>query len=142
MINIAARATRGIKLPSRKQTRNEILHMFKEQMKALKERLNVSSNHSVVLSLTASFQSKAVRGEISLTCDAWQAANADGYFAVTGHWIEEKTPEDWVEHEALFGFIQMNTAHNGARLGQALYWTCIRLGILHKVHLIDTVSSY
>src|SRR5437879_2187941 len=43
MVNIAARATRGVNLPSRKQTRNEIIRMFKEQMKALKERLNVSS---------------------------------------------------------------------------------------------------
>ena len=43
MVNIAACATRGLKLPSRKQTRNEIKRMFKEQMKAFKERLNVSS---------------------------------------------------------------------------------------------------
>jgi len=43
MVNIAACATRGVNLPSRKQTRNEIIRMFKEQMKALKERLNVSS---------------------------------------------------------------------------------------------------
>lgn len=41
MILIAARATRGIKLDSRKQTRNAIMNMFKEQMKGLKERLNV-----------------------------------------------------------------------------------------------------
>ena len=43
MVNIAARATRGVKLPSRKQTRKEIIRTFKEQMKALKERLNMSS---------------------------------------------------------------------------------------------------
>ena len=49
MANMAARATRGLKLLSRKQTRNEIIRMFKEQMKALKERLNVSS-----LSVTSS----------------------------------------------------------------------------------------
>jgi len=57
----------------------------------------------------------------------------DAYFAVTGHWIEELQPEEWVEHEALFGFTQMNTAHNGVRLGQALYKVCARLGIVHKV---------
>lgn len=49
MINTAARATRGINLPSRKQTRNEIIRMFKEQMKALKERLNVSSTSFVLM---------------------------------------------------------------------------------------------
>jgi len=30
-----------------------------------------------------------VSGKVSLTCDAWQADNADAYFAVTGHWVEE-----------------------------------------------------
>ena len=49
MANIAARATRGLKFLSRKQTRSEIIRAFKEQMKALKERLNVSS-----LSVTSS----------------------------------------------------------------------------------------
>ena len=52
---------------------------------------------------------------------------------MTGHWIEEAQPEEWVEQEALFGFTQMNTAHNGVRLGQALYKVCARLGIVHKV---------
>ncbi|KAF8800065.1 hypothetical protein BYT27DRAFT_7029686, partial [Phlegmacium glaucopus] len=55
-------------------------------------------------------------GEISLTCDAWQASNSDGYFVVTGHWIEELTPGDWRIEHALLGFTQMNTAHNGTRL--------------------------
>jgi len=49
MANIAARATRGLKFLSRKQTRSEIIRAFKEQMKALKEQLNVSS-----LSVTSS----------------------------------------------------------------------------------------
>jgi hypothetical protein len=74
-----------------------------------------------------------VSGEISLTCDAWQASNIDGYFAVTGHWIEEEREGEWAEEEALFGFTCMNTAHNGARLGQSLYKICQRLGIVHKV---------
>lgn len=102
--------------------------MFKDQMKALKERLNVSSPLvSFPLSyLLLSLQSKVVSGEISLTCDAWQASNADTYFAVTGHWIEEEVqPNEWVQQEALFGFTQMNTAHNGDRLGQALYKVCM-----------------
>ncbi|KAF8154640.1 hypothetical protein B0H34DRAFT_852330 [Crassisporium funariophilum] len=43
MVSIAARSTRGVKFPLRKQTRQEIIKQFKEQMKALKERLNVSS---------------------------------------------------------------------------------------------------
>ena len=141
MVNIAARATRGLKLPSRKQTRNEIKRLFKEQMMALKERLNVSSlSFSLSYLSNFSLQSKVVSGEISLTCDAWQASNADAYFAVTGHWIEEVQSEEWVEQEALFGFTQMNTAHNGVRLGQALYKVCARLEIVHKVRLHSNLS--
>lgn len=72
--------------------------------------------------------------EVSLTCDAWQAANVDGYFAVTGHWIAESTVGEWTEEHALLGFTQLNTAHNGARLGQALYKVCNRLDIIPKVN--------
>ena len=54
-------------------------------------------------------------------------------FAVTGHWIEEVASSEWNEEEALFGFTQMNTAHNGARLGQALYKICNQLSIIDKV---------
>jgi hypothetical protein len=74
-----------------------------------------------------------VRGEISITCDAWQASNTDGYFAVTGHWVEEQASEKWKLEHALLGFTLMNTAHNGIRLGQALYKICNRLNIVHKV---------
>ena len=72
-------------------------------------------------------------GEVSLTCDAWQAGNADAYFAVTCHWIEECAPGEWTVEQALLGFVQMNTAHNGARLGQALYKVCNRVQIVPKV---------
>jgi hypothetical protein len=74
-----------------------------------------------------------VIGEVSLTCDAWQASNTDAYFAVTGHWIEERAPTVWTMEQAILGFVQMNTAHNGARLGQALYKVCNRLEIVSKV---------
>jgi len=74
-----------------------------------------------------------VSGEVSLTCDAWQANNADAYFAVTGHWVEECAPREWTVEQALLGFAQMNTAHNGAHLGQALYRVCDHLQIVPKV---------
>lgn len=41
MVDIAARATRGVKYPSRYQTRQAIIALFKQQMKALRDRLNV-----------------------------------------------------------------------------------------------------
>ena len=72
-------------------------------------------------------------GEVSLTCNAWQASNADAYFAVTCHWIEEHMPGEWTIEQALIGFVQMNTAHNGVCLGQALYKACNHLQIVPKV---------
>jgi hypothetical protein len=41
MIHIASRATRDVKIPNRKQTREEIISLFKTQMNNLKDRLNV-----------------------------------------------------------------------------------------------------
>jgi hypothetical protein len=52
---------------------------------------------------------------------------------VTGHWIEETTPAQWEHKTAVLGFTQVNNAHNGQRLGQALFKICRRVGILHKV---------
>ena len=71
--------------------------------------------------------------EASLTCNAWQASNADAYFAVTCHWIEEHTPGEWTIEQAIVGFVQMNTTHHGMRLDQALYKVCNCLQIVPKV---------
>lgn len=79
-------------------------------------------------------------GAISLTCDAWQASNANAYFTDTGHWIEEAEPGEWVKQSALFGFTQMNCAHSGELLGQALYKICNRLDIIHKVSLCQLIT--
>jgi hypothetical protein len=78
---------------------------------------------------------------VSLTCDAWQASNTDGYFAVTGHWIEEPHAGIWELHSALFGFVRLNNAHNGKRLGGALFKTVDRLGIAHKVDALQLCPS-
>ena len=75
-------------------------------------------------------------GKVSLMCDAWQASNTDAYFTMTRHWIEEVSPGVHEVQGALFGFTQMNTAHNGARLDHVLYKIAKRLGITHKVSII------
>ena len=74
--------------------------------------------------------------KVCLTCDTWQASNTDAYFAMTRHWIEEVSPGIHKIQGALFGFTQMNPAHNRARLGHALYKIAKRLGITHKVSII------
>ena len=80
--------------------------------------------------LTSGLKSKVV---VSLTCDAWQVSNTNGYFAVTGHWIEEPHSGTWELHSTLFGFIQLNNAHHGKRLGGTLFKIVDHLGIAHKV---------
>ncbi len=72
-------------------------------------------------------------GKISLKWDTWQADNADMYFAVTGHWIEEHSNGWWTKEHALLGFTQLNMAHNRTRLGQLLFKICDRLNVMHKV---------
>jgi hypothetical protein len=65
------------------------------------------------------------------------ASNADAYFAVTGHWIEEPTAGVWKKQSALFGFTRLNNAHNGKCLGQALFKIAARVGIEHKVSIVS-----
>lgn len=139
MISIAARASKGVTIPNRKATRDEAINMFKMQMTHLKDRFKVRYLWSVctrISLLISAIQSDAVTGEISLTCDAWQASNADGYFAVTGHWVEESRPGVWELHSTLIGFMRLNNAHNGKRLGGALFKIVERLGITHQVRCV------
>lgn len=117
MIDVASRATNRVKIPGRKATQAEIMRMFKNHLTTLKSRLN----------------GPVVQGKVSLTCDAWQAGNTDGYFVVTAHWIEELTPGKWELNNALIGFTHLNNAHNGERLGQALFKIVRCIGIEDKV---------
>ena len=49
-------------------------------------------------------QGPTVQGEVSLTCDVWQASNVDGYFAVTAHWIKDPMTGKWELKSALICF--------------------------------------
>ncbi|KAK6969475.1 putative AC transposase [Favolaschia claudopus] len=122
MIDIAARAKNGVRLPKKKATRKGIINLFQERMDNLRKKLN----------------GPTVSGEIHITDDAWQADNGDGYLAVTGHWIEEVSPGIWESREALIGFTRLNNAHNGVRLGQALYKIVARLGIQKRIGYMTT----
>ena len=143
LIDIASCATNGVMIPHRKITRGEIKRLFKEHITKLQTVLNVNiyeclepSSFLIVL------QGPTVQGEVSLTCNAWQASNTDGYFAVTAHWIEEPTSAKWELKSALIGFTQLNNAHNGERLGQALFKVIERIGIGHKVTFFYVYSHY
>jgi hypothetical protein len=45
-------------------------------------------------------------------CDTWQASNTDGYFAVTGHWIEETTPVQWEHKTTVLGFTNVTSGQS------------------------------
>ena len=139
MIDVASRATHGVKIPGRKATRAEIIRTFKNHLTRLRDKLNVSSLswHMFRCNLLSMLQSDSVRGAINTTFDGWQADNTDGYFAVTGHWIEENYPGQWECETALFGFTKVNNAHSGRRLGGILYRILDRLGIAHRVRMIS-----
>ena len=67
-------------------------------------------------------------------CLLWlQAANTDEYFAATDHWIEEKTLTVWEYKSMLLGFTEINNAHNGKRLGGALFKLFEYVSMAHKV---------
>ncbi|KIK92875.1 hypothetical protein PAXRUDRAFT_146389 [Paxillus rubicundulus Ve08.2h10] len=113
MIDIASQATNGVVIPTCKTTHAEIMSIFKKQMTRLRECLNVSASflmHPITYGL---HQSKAVTDEVNLTCDAWQASNADGYFMVTGHWIEEVNLGNWELQSTVLGFTRLNNVHHG-----------------------------
>jgi len=134
MIHVASHATNGVKIPDCCQTQQAIIDTFKEQLGALHDRLNVwdTLQHSLHFFFNILLQSDWVKGKVSLTCDACQASNSDGYLAVTGSWIEEVNGK-WQIQSALLGFTQLNNAHNGICLGQALFKIVSCLHIGHKV---------
>jgi len=57
----------------------------------------------------------------------------DGYFAVTGHWIEELSPGEWELKSGFLGFTRVSNAHNGQWLSQTLFKILKWVGIDHKV---------
>ncbi|KAG6895056.1 hypothetical protein C0992_003343 [Termitomyces sp. T32_za158] len=102
MIDITSRATEEVMIPGQKSLRAAIKQSFQKHLKNLKAQLN----------------SPKVPGKVNLTCDAWQAGNTDGYFAVTGHWIKEVGPMQWELKSALIGHITCDNASNNTMMLQ------------------------
>lgn len=137
MIELAARSTEGVTIPSRKSARVQIMKHFNDDMVALSKRLNVRCFIAILIDVDTNtsgwFQSERVKGLVSETADAWQAGNTDSYFAVTAHWVEEDESGGWDLKNAIIGFTRLNHSHHGRRLGQALFKVNERLGITARV---------
>ena len=85
MIEFTARATDVVNFPTRK--RSNVQEPY----------YNTEEHNNICLGLVfaysiASAQRPTVIGEVNMECDVWQASNTVGYFAVTGHCIEEVVP--------------------------------------------------
>ena len=137
LVGVASRAKHGVDIPARKSTCSEILNLFKDYIIHLRTVLSISvslpSSYFWSHVTLRRFQGRKVKGEISLTCNAWQASNTDGYFAVTAHWTSATTPTNWGLSSALIGFTHVNNGHVSIRLGQALFKIVKRVGIENEV---------
>jgi hypothetical protein len=133
MVDVAVQATNGMKIPGQKSTWAEIKWTFKEHLTKLKAQLNIQIYFRQLVPHSHIVQGPTITGEVNLTYDTWQASNMDGYFTVTGHWIEETTPTQRELKSGLLGFTQLSNAHNSEQLGQALYKIIKQVSIAHKV---------
>ena len=110
-------------------------HQKIQDQSALAQNKAVSMWCSYCVQYSANLRmNKNIQGQISLTCDARQASNTDGYFAITRSWIEEGTPHVWTLWMGILAFIQLNNSHNSIHLGQALYKAVQCQDVTHKVH--------
>ena len=117
-------------------TCEEKVDIFARQMDNLKAHLEVwKCGQKNIPTINIFQQSDKVHSDICLTCDAWQALNTDGYFSVTGHWIEEPCSGVWEAQSAVLGFIQLNNAHKGKRFGGALFM------VVKQLEIEDSVSK-
>jgi hypothetical protein len=84
-------------------------------------------------------QSPAVSGTVNITFDAWQAGNSDGYFAVTGHWIEEDKPREWELKSALLGFTMVTIPTMG--FGWVKSFSKSRNGLIFRTRYIYPIFT-
>lgn len=94
MVKVAACAKQGVQVPDTQATHAHIFEQHQITIVKAKELLNRD----------------CVPGKISTTCDAWSLSNCQGWYAVTGHWVEETKAGVWKLCGVLLGFTQLNTS--------------------------------
>jgi hypothetical protein len=73
-----------------------------------------------------------VPGEVQCAFDALQADNLNAYFVATGSFIEFSGGH-CKKCTVMLGFVCLQNARNGKRLGQALFQIVARLGFTNTV---------
>lgn len=138
MINVTSRATKGVTIPGKKAVRAEIIQAFNDHLADLKQRLNVRSSYTCYTECLYSpprLESSRQRKDFS------HLRRMVPYFAVTVHWVEELKDGSWQLKNALAGFVRMQQAHTGIRMGQVLFKVMQRIGIAEKVRQITPAST-
>jgi hypothetical protein len=77
----------------------------------------------------------SVSGLIAIACDAWTSANRIAFLAITGSWITS----DWRLEETLLDFVELQGAHDGENMANAVTAAITDLGIEDKI--ISLVSD-
>jgi hypothetical protein len=77
-------------------------------------------------------QSPNVPREVQCAVDAQQADDLDAYFVATGSLIEFSGGH-WKKRTVMVGFVCLQNARTGKRLGQALFQIVARLGLTNKI---------
>jgi hypothetical protein len=81
-------------------------------------------------------QSANIPGKVQYAFDAWQADNIGAYFLAAGFAtgsVIEFNGGHWKKGTVMLGFVCLQNARNGKRLGQALFQIVARLGFTNTV---------
>ena len=71
----------------------------------------------------------SLTGLMAIACDAWTSSNRIAFLAITASWITQ----DWRLEETLLDFVELQGAHTGENMGNAVSATIAELGIADKV---------
>lgn len=102
------------------------------QSDAIRDR--VLSNAGVLRQGTRKYLS-TLPGVLAIACDGWTSSNRVAFLAITGSWITR----DWRLEETLLDFVELQGAHDGQNMANAVASVVTELGIGEK--LIALVSD-
>jgi hypothetical protein len=71
----------------------------------------------------------SLSGLMAIACDAWTSSNRIAFLAITASWITS----DWRLEETLLDFVELQGAHDGENMANAVTATITDLGIADKI---------
>lgn len=98
------------------------LHKHLVQSDAIRDRI---FSHASLLRKRTSSYLNSLSGTIAIACDDWTSANRIAFLAITGSWITD----DWQLEETLLDFVELQGAHDGQNMANAVATAIEELGI-------------